>query len=121
IIVPMQPSPTDLWATKATLDLAEAEKIPVMVVLNRVSHNSRLAPEIVKQLKHHVGAEIGNRVIFASSLLEGRTATEIAPTSPEAQEIKALVKKVTDRFVVKDDDTEAKPAAKKRSRVTEAA
>src|SRR5687767_6859384 len=29
VIIPVQPSPTDLWATKATLDLARADKMPV--------------------------------------------------------------------------------------------
>lgn len=124
IIIPMQPSPTDLWATKATIELAEAEKLPVMVVLNRVSHNSRLAPEIVKQLKTKVSAEIGNRVLFASALLEGRTATEVSPTSQAAEEIKALVKKVLDLFAkqakLAEDQAQDKPTKFRTRQLEEA-
>ena len=35
IIVPMQPSPTDLWATSTTTEFAQSEKIPAKILLNR--------------------------------------------------------------------------------------
>src|ERR1700733_10525186 len=35
-LVPVQPSPMDLWATRATLELARAERVPALLVLNRV-------------------------------------------------------------------------------------
>ena len=95
IIIPVQPSPTDLWATKATLELAKNEKIPVRVVLNRVSANSRLAQTIAAELPELTKATLGNRVLFAASLMEGRCATEVDPSSIAAQEIKALVKEIT--------------------------
>jgi chromosome partitioning protein len=95
IIIPVQPSPTDLWATKATLELAKNEKIPVRVVLNRVSANSRLAHTIAAELPELTENSLGNRVLFAASLMEGRCATEVDPSSAAAQEIKALVKEIT--------------------------
>lgn len=104
VVIPMQPSPTDLWATQATLNLTNSEKLPSLVVLNRVTANSRLAPEITKQLKHKVDAVLGNRVIFASALLEGRTATEVAPNCPAAQEVKALVKKILKKLEKENAD-----------------
>ena len=36
ILVPVQPSPMDLWATKPTLDLARREKSNALLVLNRL-------------------------------------------------------------------------------------
>src|SRR5215472_1641618 len=36
VLVPVQPSPLDLWATKATLAMAREERRPAVVVLNRV-------------------------------------------------------------------------------------
>jgi chromosome partitioning protein len=95
ILVPMQPSPTDLWATQATLDLAAAEKLPVRVVLNRMSSNSKLAQTITADLKNLAKNSLGNRVLFASALLEGRSATELAPTSPAALEVKALAEEIS--------------------------
>lgn len=116
ILVPMQPSPTDLWATQATLDLAESERLPVKVILNRITPNSKLAPLIAKQLKNKIDTGLGNRVIFASSLLEGRTATEIAPTSAASLEVKSIVKLVTDMFEKPEPKVEPEVAQKKTSR-----
>ncbi len=42
VLVPMQPSPPDLWAADATLKLAAAEKRRVRVVLNRAPAAGRL-------------------------------------------------------------------------------
>src|ERR1700761_1765023 len=75
IIIPVQPSPTDLWATKATLELAKAEKIPVKVLLNRVPANSRLAAAVTGELTDLAETTLGSRVAFAASLMEGRAAT----------------------------------------------
>lgn len=96
IIIPLQPSPTDLWATKATLELAHNERIPVKILLNRVPPGTRLAQAIIDELPEKDLAEttLGNRVLYASSLLEGRTATEVEPTSPAAKEIKHLIKEM---------------------------
>jgi len=112
VIIPVQPSPTDLWATKATLDLAKAEKIPVKVVLNRVPANSRLAQTIGAQLSELSKTTLGNRVLFAASLMEGRTATEVDPSSTAAQEVKALVKEILAVFPDEQEDEEAAPVAK---------
>ncbi|NBO18090.1 MAG: ParA family protein, partial [Proteobacteria bacterium] len=77
VVIPVQPSPTDLWATKATLDLAKAERVPVKVVMNRVPANSRLAATIAGELPELSPVTLGNRVLFAAALMEGRCATEL--------------------------------------------
>lgn len=113
IIIPVQPSPTDLWATKATLDLAKAEKVPVRVVLNRVPHGSKLASVISDELSELAETQIGNRVLFAASLMEGRCATELEPTSLAAREIKHLVKEVLS--LVKDEEPEEEAPREKKA------
>lgn len=113
ILIPVQPSPTDLWATQATLALAKAERIPVRVILNRVNNNSRLAATIAGELTDLAETTLTNRVLFASALLEGRTATEVEPNSPAAKEIKALVKEVLG-LCKDDEEEEASPKSKKR-------
>ena len=115
IIIPVQPSPTDLWATKATLELAKAEKIPVRVVLNRVTANSKLASVISDELPQLADTTIGNRVLFASSLMEGRTATELEPTSQAAREIKSLVKEILALTQPREEEEESSPKASARS------
>ena len=111
IIIPVQPSPTDLWATKATLDLAKAEKIPTRVVMNRVNPSSRLAQVIADELPELAESTLGNRVLFASSLLEGLCATEVEPSSPAAKEVKALVKEVLAVITDKEEPAEKEDSA----------
>ncbi len=106
IIIPVQPSPTDLWASKATIELAKAERIPVKVVLNRVAANSKLAQTIAAELPDLAQTTFGNRVIFASSLLEGRCATELDATCVASQEVKALVKEILGMFETAENEQE---------------
>lgn len=116
IIIPVQPSPTDLWASKATIELAKAEKVPVRVLLNRVSHQSKMAQTIAKELPDLAQTTLGNRVLFASSLLEGRCATELEPSSLAALEIKSLIKEILGLMEpVEADDAEA-PAKNKSAK-----
>lgn len=105
ILIPVQPSPTDLWASKATIELAHAEKIPVRVILNRVSANSKLAATIAKELPDLADTQFGNRVLFAAALLEGRCATEVDPNSAASQEVKSLVKEVLALMEVEEAET----------------
>jgi len=101
IIIPVQPSPADLWATKATLDIAKSEDIPVRVVLNRVSSSSKMAEIIGAELPNLAKSTLGNRVLFASSIMEGRTATEVNPGSPASLEVKALAEEISRILKVK--------------------
>lgn len=98
IILPVQPSPTDLWATKATLEIAAQENIDTRILLNRVS-NSKLASAVYADLKktmpkNLLKTQIGNRVSFASSMLEGRTVMEAFAGSTGSDEVKQLVAEV---------------------------
>lgn len=94
LLIPIQPSPTDLWATKATLDLAKSEGIKHMLIMNRVTPNSKLAIDIAKQLDNPLKATLGNRVAFASCMMDGKCVTEVSPNNVASQEIKKLVGEV---------------------------
>ncbi len=102
VLVPAQPSPMDLWATKTTLDLARAEKRPALVVLNRMPARGRLAEQMRAKFAE-LGAPVadavlGSRVAFASSLLEGRGISERSPSSPAGQEMAALAAEILRRL-----------------------
>lgn len=116
IIMPVQPSPTDLWAAQATLELAKNEKIPVRVVLNRVAANSRLTQAIAEKLPELAESTLGNRVLFAAALMEGRCATEVEPASVAAQEIKALVKEITSLIADPVEEEEEEVVTSKKSK-----
>jgi chromosome partitioning protein len=98
VIVPVQPSPMDVWATLPTLELAARNKVPALVVLNRVLPRANLTEEMVDELRAlHAGVArttIGNRVLFAGALSEGRAVGEVQPRSRAAQEIGALAKEI---------------------------
>lgn len=92
IIVPMQPSPTDLWATGATIDFAKNENVPAKILLNRYNPQSKISKEVLKQLKTEVFKNtLGNRVAFSSCFLNGITVTENQPNCPAAVEIKNFI------------------------------
>jgi chromosome partitioning protein len=98
VLIPVQPSPMDLWATRATLDLARAERVPALIVLNRVPPRARLT-EVMAAECRALGvpvaqSQVGNRVALASALAEGRGIVEAAPKSRAAAEIAALALEV---------------------------
>ena len=45
VLIPVQPSPLDLWATEATLAMARDERRPILAVLNRVAPRSAVAEQ----------------------------------------------------------------------------
>lgn len=98
VLVPVQPSPVDLWATGATLELARAEGRPTLLVINRMPARANLADEMVLRLATYKIAvartTLGNRIAFAASLAEGAGVTESFPGSPAAEEIYRLAAEV---------------------------
>ncbi|MDR3517859.1 MAG: ParA family partition ATPase [Azospirillaceae bacterium] len=102
VIVPVQPSPMDLWATQPTLDLARQERVPVLLVPNRVPPRARLADALLARIAALACAPqvqvsacaIGNRIQFAAALLEGRSVTETARRTLAAREIANLAAEI---------------------------
>lgn len=98
VVVPVQPSPMDVWATRPTLELAAAEKVPALIVLNRVPPRGNLAETMIEEVGR-LGAKVakarvGNRIVFAAALSEGRAVGEVQPRSKAAKEIAALAKEI---------------------------
>ncbi len=95
IIVPMQPSPTDLWATSNIMEFAQSENILAQILLNRYNNLSKIGKEVIKQIKGSTfSSTLGNRVAFSSCFLNGITVTESQPNSVAALEIKKLVSEI---------------------------
>lgn len=96
VLIPMQASPTDLWATKKTLDFARDEKKTFGILLNRFSPNMKLAKNLELPEEYILKNHVGNRVGFASSMLNGKTILESEPSSQGAQEVKMFVNEILD-------------------------
>lgn len=102
ILVPMQPSPMDLWATQATLEAARKEKSPVLMVFNRTPAKGKLVDAVrrkIAEMEVPVAAgTLGNRVAFAASMMEGKGVTESNPRHAAAREVRALAEEVMARL-----------------------
>jgi chromosome partitioning protein len=98
VLVPVQPSPLDLWATEATLKMARDERRRALIVLNRVPPRSSLTDDIAAALAGAgvpiAAARIGNRVALARAMALGLGVVESAGTASASTEINALAKEV---------------------------
>ena len=98
VLMPVQPSPLDVWACAPTLKIILSEKRPLMLVMNRVPPKSNLNDAIMDKLGT-MGIQVarqslGNRVSFASSIMKGLGVIESDPRSTAADEMRTLVKEI---------------------------
>jgi chromosome partitioning protein len=95
VLVPVQPSPPDLWAAEATLELAAGERRPARLILNRVGAASRLRNAIRADITARglpaMTSELGNRAGIALAFAAGLGITEREPRSRGAEEVRALL------------------------------
>ena len=101
VLVPVATSHLDLWAVEVVMYLAQREDVPALIVMTRGRPGTRLAADIagkVAELGSEVAdAQMANRVVYAETLGEGRTALE-APKSPAHAEVQALVQEIGARI-----------------------
>ena len=95
VLVPVQPSPPDVWAAEGTLALAAAERRPAHIVLNRVPSSGKLRETVAADLTARnlplLRSAVGNRTGFATAFAEGLGVTEASPRSSAASELRALL------------------------------
>lgn len=106
VLVPVQPSPMDIWACGETLRRASAERVPSLVVLNRINPRAGIFAQMVETLAQMqvdiATSTLGNRVAFASSMLRGLGVAESESSSHVAvQEIFDLVREVKKHKAIK--------------------
>jgi chromosome partitioning protein len=98
VVMPVQPSPIDVWASKPTLEMIAKEGTPALIVLNRLPSRAKLTDHLIVDLKRGTvpiaRSALGNRISFASSLVEGKGITETEPHSVAAAEIKLLADEI---------------------------
>jgi chromosome partitioning protein len=96
VLIPVQPSPLDGWASAEMLTLLREARIyrpelAARFVLNRCGPRSVLARETSASLADQdpplLPSMIGQRVAFAEAMQNGRLAFELEETSPAARDI----------------------------------
>lgn len=98
VVIPCRPSPHDLRTANVIVGLCQQAQKPHVMVLNAATARSRLALEAVEVLQAMAPALktiIHQRQLFASSMIDGRTAGELDPRSAAAEEITALWDDIT--------------------------
>ena len=93
VLIPTRPSPNDLWSLGATLDLVKHSAAPFVFVLTQAKANARITIQTIAALSQHgqvFQSVVHDRVDYAASMTDGRTAIEINPNGPAAAEIGQL-------------------------------
>ena len=101
IVVPTRPSPHDLRAVGATVDLCERAGKPVVFVINGATPHARITSEAAIALSQHgtvAPTTIHQRTDFAASMIDGRTVMEVDPRGRSAGEVESLWAYVSDRL-----------------------
>ena len=98
VLVPVQPSPPDIWAAEGTLKLAADERRPARLLLNRAPGGSRLRERVEAEIAARrmpiLTMTLGNRAGFATAFAAGLGVTEAAPRSVAAGELRALLAEI---------------------------
>jgi chromosome partitioning protein len=101
IVIPTRPSPHDLRAVGATVDLCERAGKPLLFVVNGATPKAKITSEAAVALSQHgtvAPVTIHHRTDFAASMIDGRTVMEIDPNCRSAGEVVALWSYISDRL-----------------------
>jgi chromosome partitioning protein len=104
VLIPVQPSPFDVWAAKDIIDIVKEFSIPkpnleTRFLVNRLFPNTMLGAEVKDALTSFdiqvLDSAIRNRTEYAKAARAGLTALETEPSGQAAREIRAVVDEVT--------------------------
>lgn len=100
ILIPVQPSPYDIWAASDLVDLVKQRiemtdgRLKAAFVVSRAIKNTKIGAEIKEALEGYglpvMEARITQSVAYPSTAAAGTTVLDAEPNSNAAQEIRAL-------------------------------
>jgi chromosome partitioning protein len=88
VLVPIRPSPSDLWAAGATVSLLKEAGIPFLFILTQAKANASITAQAAAALSHHgpvAETFIADRVPYAAAMTNGRTALELSAKGPRSR------------------------------------
>ena len=103
VLVPVQPSPYDVWAAKEIIDLMHEAAVfkPSLrcaFTINRKIVNTALGRDVVDALADYpipvLKTAICQRIALAESAAQGQTVFETAPDHPAGKELRTLVDEI---------------------------
>ena len=93
VLIPIRPSPSDLWAAAATVAMLKDANIPFLFVVTQAKANASITAQAAAALSHSgpvAQTLIADRIPYAASMTDGRTAIELSKKSLAAIETAAL-------------------------------
>lgn len=110
VVVPTRPSPNDLRAIGATVALVEGLGKPLVFLVNGAAPRARITAEAAVALSQHgpvVPAIVHQRVAYAASMTDGRTAMELPAGAKSGEEIATVWKYLKKRLAHEADPKRA--------------
>ena len=101
VLIPARPSPHDLHAVAATVDMARRAGKPFLFIVNGAAPRANITVQAVAALSEHgpvAPVILYQRTEFAAAMIDGRTVIEAAPSGKSAHEIAELWKHVYSRL-----------------------
>jgi chromosome partitioning protein len=103
ILIPVQPSPYDVWAAAVTVQLIREahqfrDSLTAAFVINRKIVNTAIGRDVASALDHFgtpvLPGHLCQRVVYAESASQGLSVVEVAPQSEAAREMATLVSSI---------------------------
>lgn len=104
ILIPVQPSPYDIWATAELVELVKTRievtdgKLKAAFVVSRAIKGTRIGAEISDALNDYglpvLSARITQRVSYPSTAASGTTVLDTEPKGDAAHEVRRLAKEI---------------------------
>lgn len=109
ILIPVQPSPYDIWATADLVELVKTRqeltdgRLQAAFVVSRVIKGTRIGEEVGEALAGYdlpiLETRITQRVGYPSSAASGTTVLESEPSGEAATEIRNLLSEIKQKFI----------------------
>ncbi|AAU91506.1 ParA family partition ATPase [Methylococcus capsulatus] len=105
VLIPVQPSPYDVWAANEIVKLIQEVKIyndhlEGKFIVNRKIVNTAIGRDVAEALKDHpfpvAETNVNQRVVYAESAASGLSVLEFDHKGAAAREIKALVRELVE-------------------------
>lgn len=93
VLIPVRPSPADLWSVAETVRLVKESGRPFLFVITQAKSQAIITAQTIAALSEHgqvAKTFISDRVSYAAAMTGGRTAPELEPKSRAAEEVTGL-------------------------------
>lgn len=109
ILIPVQPSPYDIWATADLVDLVKQRievtdgRLQAAFVVSRAIKGTRIGGEVTEALTGYelpvMDTRVTQRVIYPGTAAGGTTVLDSDPDGDAAREIRALMAEIKEKLV----------------------